>query len=307
MEDNKGILPTPNQSGEQVQPIVLITQLMQTMATMHHVDEIFLWLANTMTQRLDIPIVQFWAVQQDNTGQSHTQIRASACQNSTLPRQVYINNHVAKVIEHLFYERRNSVSLPIEGIFSPSQTSLFSQYKLRHWASFLLQNDALLPAPQTEQAQNNIATPLLMIVTLFTQSPLSTDQARATRFTLDQMLRIIASRGFLARPSSTLTASEKMASDKSSFSALTKIIPQRTQNIEISQASNPFSQASIIADKNARRLYAAIGGNKNVSDLAQTTRFNQQELIDALGYLFQQQKIQFYTPEGESIKVFPFN
>jgi hypothetical protein len=307
MEDNKGMPRSLNPSGERVQPIALITQLMQNMATMHHVDEIFLWLANTMTQRLDIPIVQFWAAQQDNTGRSHSQIRAAACQNPTLPRQVYINNHVAKVIEHLFYERRNNVSLPIEGIFSPSQTSLFSQYNLRYWASFLLQNDALLPPAQTEQAPNNIPTPLLMVVTLFTQSPLSADQARATRFTLDQMLRIVASRGFLASPSSALMASEKIVSDKSSSAALSKIIPQRTQSVEISQASNPFAQASIIADKNARRLYSAIGGNKTVSDLAQITRLSQQELIDALSYLFQQQKIQFYTKEGESITTFPFS
>jgi hypothetical protein len=146
-----------------------------------------------------------------------------------------------------------------------------------------------------------------MVVTLFTQSPLSNDQARATRFTLDQMLRIINSRGFLSNPSAEAIAAEKLAVERSSSTALAKIIPQRTQNIEQHQASNPFAHATVIADKNARRLYAAIDGNKNISELTQITHFDQKELIDALSSLFKEQKIHFYTPEGEAIKNFPFS
>jgi hypothetical protein len=307
MEENRNLSTSPNTSGDRIQPIVLITQLMQKMTTMHHVDEVFLWLANTMARRLDIPVVQFWAAQLDNTGNKHGVIRAFACQYPTLPRQVHLNGHVVTVIERLFHERRNTISLPIEGFFSPSQTALFAQYNLRYWASFLLRDDSLLPPVKSEQVPESSSTPLLVIVTLFTQSPLSTDQARATRFTLDQMLRIIKSRGFLNNPNAAAIAAEKVASERSSSAALAKIIPQRSQNIENYQASNPFAHASIIADRNARRLYAAIGGNRNVAELAQITRFNQKELIDALSYLFQEQKIQFYTPEGTSIKNFPFS
>lgn len=307
MEDNRNLSTPPSAAGERIQPIALITQLMQNMMTMHHVDEVFLWLANTMAQRLDISVVQFWAAQLDNTGKSHSIVRASACQNPTLPRQVHLNNQVAAVVERLFYERRNSVSLPIEGFFSPSQTALFAQYNLRCWASFLLRDDALLPPAKNEHAPGSSSTPLLMVVTLFTQSPLSNDQARATRFTLDQMLRIINSRGFLSNPSAEAIAAEKLAAERSSSAALSKIIPQRTENIEQYQASNPFAHATIIADKNARRLYAAIDGNKNISELTQITRFDQKELIDALSSLFKEQKIHFYTPEGEAIKNFPFS
>lgn len=307
MEDNRNLSTSPGTSGERIQPIALITQLMQNMNMMHHVDEVFLWLANTIVRRLDIPVVQFWAPQLDNTGRSHGVVRASACQNPTLPRQVYLNQNVATVIERLFYEKRNTLSLPIEGFFSPSQTALFAQYNLRCWASFLLQDEALLPPAKNEQTPGSNATPLLMIVTLFTPSPLSTDQMRATRFTLDQTLRILTSRGFLNSPTAAAIAAEKLASERSSSAALAKIIPQRSQNIEEYQASNPFAHATIITDKNARRLYAAIGGNKNVTELAQITRLNQKDLVDALSYLFTEQKIQFYTPEGEAIKNFPFS
>jgi hypothetical protein len=214
MENNK-ITPTPlTLSEEQVQPIVLIAQLTKMMSKMQHADEVFLWLANAMIRGLNIPVIQFWASQQDNTGQFHTEVRAIASQNPALPQHVHLNTHVMVVIERLFHEQRSITSLPIEGIFSPLQTTLFAQYNLHYWASFLLRNDALLPPAKTGGASGKIPTPLVMIVTLFTQLPLTTDQARSTRFTLEQALRMTIKRGFLNDPSSALFEPEQMNSGR---------------------------------------------------------------------------------------------
>lgn len=214
MENNKNT-PTPlTLSEERVQPIVLIAQLSKNMSKMQHADEVFLWLANAMTHGLDIPIVQVWASQQDNTGQFHTEVRAIASQNPALPQHVHLNTHVMGVLERLFHEQRSITSLPIEGNFSPLQTTLFAQYNLHYWASFLLRNDALLPPAKTGGASGKIPTPLVMIVTLYTQLPLSTDQARSTRFTLEQALRVIINRGFLHDPASALFEPEKTNSGR---------------------------------------------------------------------------------------------
>lgn len=202
MEINKNA-PTPfNSSEERVLPIVLIAQLMKNMETMHHVDEAFLWLANAMARSLDVPVVQFWASQQDNLGQPYTEIRVSASQDTTLPQPVHLNTQVMVIITHLFHEKRSITSLPIEGVFSTLQTSLFARYNLHYWASFLLQNETLLPPIMNGMMPGKSSTPLVMIVTLFTQNPLSTDQARATRFILEQALRVIINRGLLSSPSS---------------------------------------------------------------------------------------------------------
>jgi hypothetical protein len=209
MENNK-IIPTPlTLSEERVQPVVLIAQLTKNMPRLQHVDDVFLWLANAMKRDLDIPVMQFWASQQDNTGQFHTEVRAIASQNPALPQHVHLNTHVMVVIERLFHEQRSITSLPIEGNFSPLQTALFAQYNLHYWASFLLRNDALLPPAKTGGASGKIPTPLVMIVTLFTSLPLSTDQARSTRFTLEQALQMTIKRGYLHDPASALFEPEK--------------------------------------------------------------------------------------------------
>jgi hypothetical protein len=202
MEINSNTPPPLNLSEERVQPIVLIAQLMKNMETMHHVDEAFLWLANAMTHCLDIPVIQFWASQQDISGQPYTDVRAIASQDPSLPQPVHLNTQVMVIIKHLFHEKRSITSLPIEGVFSALQASLFAHYNLHYWASFLLQNEALLPPTMTGTTLGKTSTPLVMIVTLFTQSPLSTDQARSTRFILEQALRVTINRGFLIFPAS---------------------------------------------------------------------------------------------------------
>jgi hypothetical protein len=85
------------------------------------------------------------------------------------------------------------------------------------------------------------------------------------------------------------------------------IIPRHPQNIEHYQAHNPMNNASIIADKNARRLFAAIDGRKSMVQLATGLKMEPQTAIDALHYLLQHKRIQIYTSEGERIHHLPFN
>jgi len=80
------------------------------------------------------------------------------------------------------------------------------------------------------------------------------------------------------------------------------MIPCRAQNIEQLQASNPFASALIIHEKDARRLYSAIDGQKNIVELAQITHLGTQDMINALLYLVRLRQIRFQDPEGNPIE-----
>lgn len=300
MEGNKNTFTPPSVPGEGKQPIALIAQLMQSMAKMQHVDEVFFWLASAIAQNLNIPVVQFWANQQNSQGQSHGELRALACQNPSLPQQVYANIQIKASVERLFHERRNIASSPVESIFSSSQASLLSQYHLRYWTGYFLRNEALLPSAKIGSTPEKSFAPFTMIIAFFTPAPLSSEQIRATSFILEQMMRIIINRGFLTPPSNVPREASRGIPGKGI--SLTSIIPHRTEDIEQLQADNPFAHASVISNKNARRLYAAIDGSKSMAQLIQSARLEQKDFLEALRYLFQQQKIQFYTAEGEHIR-----
>jgi len=305
MEENRQNRSTPPPlSGAKKQPIVLISQLMQNMMHMQHIDEVFIWLVQAMVQHLEIPLVQCWALQADTSGQAHVQLRALAVQNLALRSQLYVNDQVIMTMSRLFKEQPGMMSVPVENIFLPQQASLFRHYRLPYWTGYLLRNSMLLAPPRDEQASNIISTPFNIIVSLFTPAPLSQDQARAVTFLVEQTIRVIITQG--AR-NPRLAAPAPISKKKvESSDILATIIPRHTHDMEQFQAANPFTSTTIIADKSARRLYAAIDGYKNGIDLAQATRLTQQEVIQALDYLYQQQRIQLYTSKGEFVEHFPF-
>lgn len=305
MEENKQNRSTPPPlPGAKKQPIVLIAQLMQNMLHMQHIDEVFIWLAQAMVQHLEIPLVQCWALQSDTSGQAHVQLRALAVQNLALRSQLYVNDQVIMTMSRLFKEQPGMMSVPVENVFLPQQASLFKHYRLPYWTGYLLRNSMLLAPARDEQSPDIISTPFNVIVSLFTQAPLSQDQARAVTFLVQQSIRVLLTQG--AR-NPRLAAPAPIVNKKMDNGAtLAIIIPRHTHDMEQDQAANPFTSTTIIADKDARRLYAAIDGTKSGADLAQATRLTQQEVIQALDYLYKQQRIQLYTSQGEFVEHFPF-
>lgn len=284
--------PPPHSPGERKQPISLVAQLMQIMPTIRHVDEIFLWLSRAITQHLDIAVVQFWTTQLDAMGQPHASLRAAASQLPSLPQQIHLNQQVASLVQRLLIEQRSSPSRPVESIFPTSQAALLDQFRLRYFASYAANNPMLLPPPKT--IPQAAPSPFNLIVAFFTSQQLSPEQERAIRFLLEQSLRILGSRSFLADPTST-------HEDKRVSFSLPDIIPQRAQDLELLQADNPFTSATIISDKNARRLYSAIDGQKTLSELGQQLSLEQRAICYALRHLLETQKVQCYTISGELI------
>ncbi len=66
-------------------------------------------------------------------------------------------------------------------------------------------------------------------------------------------------------------------------------------------SSNPLSGSSVIANKQARRLYAALDGRRNVKDICEHLRLDLQEVLAAMRILARQGRIQLYEPGGQVV------
>lgn len=305
MQD-KHHVPDPSQSnGERKQPISLVAQLLQATITMHHVDEVLLWLSDKIGQYVGIPVVQFWAMQLDHSGELHAEARASASQLSALPQQATINQYMIPVIDRLLLEQRGIASLPVADVFPPVLASFLTRYGLQYWAGYFLQREMLLPPARRDSEVKQSPKPLTVIVSIFSQSSLSKEQERAIAFILEQALRILINRRFLVAPDALLSPTPDKQSVRS-FSGLTlaDIVPRRAQDLEAFQADNPFANAAILEDKNARRLYTAIDGRKTMADLMKGLAFGPQEGAEAFRYLLNQQKIQLSTLDEKPLENF---
>jgi hypothetical protein len=138
-----------------------------------------------------------------------------------------------------------------------------------------------------------------MVVSFFTQHPLTQEQERAINFILEQALRMIVNRKLLISPNALTT---EKTTTQTAPQTLARLIPRKPQNLADFHANNPFSVASIIHDKNARRLYSTVNGRRSITELTQLLNLTPKEVYQALHYLYQEGKIEFITPEGEPVE-----
>ncbi len=297
MKDYNRSSPITQSLGEKKQPISLIAQLMQEMGNMQHVDDVLRWLATSMVYHLNIPVVQIWAVQRVTNGQSHLEPRATASQNTPLLNYLSLNQQISFIIYRLLQEQRASVSLPVEQFFTGEQTPLLFQYGWRYWSCSFLQDRTLLP-PARGTETRYVPAPLLLAVTFFLQTPFPEKQERAIGFLFEQALRLLYERNFLmtaGQPSGQPPAPPTLPF------TFADLIPHRSQDVEIAQASNPFATATMLTDKKARQLYTIIDGQKTLVELARHLAFNEQEIRQALRYLLQQGKVVVYTRDAQAV------
>lgn len=88
---------------------------------------------------------------------------------------------------------------------------------------------------------------------------------------------------------------------QSALQALSQLIPQRIGEVNLMKSSNPFTTSVGIEDKQARRLFAAIDGHKNVEELLKITQLTVREIQTLLQMLLAQQRIRLYRPDGQEV------
>jgi hypothetical protein len=301
IERNETMPFTPEPPGYGMQPIALVSQLRRQVLQMHSIDEVFSWLSHTMVHQWHIPLVQFWAAQAYRTGQIRLELRTVASEDPSLPAAIHVNQQVVDVIQRLLQERRGVSPLPATNVFSPSQVEALAHYNLHYWAGYFIGNDLLLP-PKKEAAGERISTPISMIISLFLQNLPSERLGRALDFTFRHSLLAATSQGFLTT-SPARTSSDIPAESVSQHiqPTLATLIPHRSESIEAMRAGNPFANATILPDKNTRRLYSLVNGHRDVATLAHLADLQQKEMEEAIRLLLQQEKIELHDFKGNSI------
>lgn len=304
MDSNEGFSPHAHRPGGGNPQLVIITQLLQIITNMQHIDELFLWLSHSIGQRLNIPVIQLWTNQAHTSGQYSAELRVMASQNSSLPLHVVNNAQVAEVVKGLLSERHGIRSQPVGSIFLLPQADILTRYNLHYWESAFLSNNTLLPPMSNDVSSGAISTPLAMIASLFTQQPSNANLLATVTRILEYALSIAKNRGLLLdAPNSPLSSSASYMKDRAQSQQyeLNDLVPHRAQSVDAVQVNNPLAGAVVISDKQARRLYSVIDGKRSIAQIVNMTQTDQQEFISALRFLLKQKLIRFSDPKGRPV------
>jgi hypothetical protein len=282
------------------QQLVIITQLLQIITNMQHIDELFLWLSHSIGQRLNVPVIQLWAHQAHSTGQDSTELRVTASLHPSLPLHVINNAQVAEVVKGLLNERHGVRSQPVGSIFLLPQADLLTRYNLHYWESTFLSNSALLPPTSNDVSSGATPTPLAMIASLFTYQPSNANLLATVTRIFEYALSIAKNRGLLLDAANPLSSSANNRALPQQFT-LNELVAHRAQSLGGVQANNPLANAVVIPDKQARKLYSLIDGKRSIAELSETTQLDQEDFSAALRWLAKQKLIQLHNPKGRPV------
>ena len=285
-------------SNRHIRPIAIVSQLLQLVTSMHHIDELFAWITSILVQRFGVVSAQLWANQANSKGGVRCKLRASASQNPFQALQTFEGIEMRTFIERIVREQRGILSIPVTSIFSQYQAAALVQQNCQYWTICFFNKDVFLPSPQRHPEKDEVPTPLQMVFSLFTQQPLQSSQARAISFLIEQSLRIAISHGLLSK-----TAEKSQAAIQSTFASL---IPERIQTTEVEQAENPFNSAIVIPEKRNRQVYNLIDGKKNIEELTLLVRVSRKEILEILQSLLAKGYIKVREVGGNSREVSSF-
>ena len=275
------------------QRLTMSTRLLQITKSMYHIDELFLWLAQEMIQRLHMQVIQFWASQAYRTGLISIELRTSVLQDISLSQYIVINEQVAEIARRTYSELRGSTMLqPVGSIFSLHQATLLRRYGLNYWWAHSLQSNVLLPPASNDPSIEKIATPLSLLVFVFLRHIPPPGLLPTIGRIVEQAIPIARSRGLF------LTAA---TGTPQQLPPLAELIPHRVRDAEALRSSNPFSSTPVIPDKQARRLYLAINGQTSVLALSASTQLPMKDLLAALRMLLTQNLIQLFDSAGQPV------
>src|SRR5579884_983742 len=98
------------------QQMALSAQLFQAVSSMHHIDELFQWLAHALVRRFNIQLIQFWTNHVNATVQLAAQLRTIARQDASLPDQIAVNEQMQRIAQQLISERTTYDVQPVDSI-----------------------------------------------------------------------------------------------------------------------------------------------------------------------------------------------
>src|SRR5579884_1868620 len=154
------------------QQMALTAQLFQAVSSMHHIDELFQWLAHAFVRRFNIQLIQFWTNHVSATGQLAAQLRTIARQDASLPDQIAVNEQMQRIAQQFISERMAYDLQSVESIFSHYQAILLKRHGLSYWCACFTSGNALLPPRADVLSQRESPAFFAMTTLLFLrQSP----------------------------------------------------------------------------------------------------------------------------------------
>lgn len=289
------------------QPLAILSLLQRAITDMHHIDELFQWLAAQLIEQFQAEVAEIWAMQVNMTGQFALQLRTLVTSDTTLPQHVVANNHITDFATRLFSEQRHHPLQAVNQLFSSYPASTLSRYGQNYVAGYYFHN-AVEQLPPSRQAQSGTtrSVPFTLAILLFQRERRAHDLLAALQIILPQMVLIAKNRGLLAvDPITPLPLSpyamETPIPRNNPALHLWILIPHRKRENELLMSSNPLSRSVDIADKQARRVYSAIDGRKDMDALRRATGLEARELIRIMKMLIAQRRIEFYEPGGKPV------
>ncbi len=318
------------------QQMALVAQLGQSILTMHHIDEVFQWLAYAIVQHFNIQLVQFWTNQIGQTGRLVTQLRTVVRRDPTIPEQIVVNDYVAYVAQRVTSERRSYQPQPVENLFPSYQSALLKRYGLNYCGACFLSKNMLLPPSETMFSSERSPVPLAMTTLLIIRQFPHPDVIPSITMVLEQAIIMAGNRNllymhaprtghdftpqpptqmqtpqprtdydFAPHPPAQMQTPLVQQMPQESVFMLEQLIPRRRQDADMLLTENPFASGALISDKKARRLHAAIDGRSSIADLCGAIGMSSKEAYSALQFLLGQQRIELYTPDGRPANVLP--
>lgn len=297
---------------------LFVPQIERSAASMHHIDELFQWLANAFVRYFNIQLLTIWANRVNQFGQLVAQLRTIGRQDATFPEQIIVNDQIQRLAEQLITRRLSCKPQPLETLFSPYQTMLLKRYGLHYWAACFISKNALLPVRGNILASEEAPVFLAMITLCFFRQLPPADIVQPISFVVDKATDTALTRGLLLPPQEQQTPfpppppitplpfQEPQPPVQEQRLLLTQLIPEQKQDANLMLSDNPFTRAVAIADKKARRLHAAIDGQTNVARLCSVTGMSMSEVTIALRLLWEQERIEVRGPAGQTVDLLPF-
>ncbi|GHO94009.1 hypothetical protein KSF_040570 [Reticulibacter mediterranei] len=290
----------------------ILSLLQKAITDMHHIDELFQWLAAQLIEHCQAEVAEIWALQANMTGQLALQLRTLVTRDTTLPQHVVANNHIAEFTTRLFSEQRHYPLQAVKRLFSNYPASTLSRYGLNYVAGYYFHNtvERLSPARQTPPGTGR-PVPFTLAILLFQHERRSHDPLATLQVLLPQTVLIAKNRGLLvvdpitSPPFSPYEMATPIPQHNPALH-LWILIPHRRRENELLMSSNPLSRSVDIADKQARRVYSAIDGRKNMDALRRTTGLEAQELVRITKMLIAQRRVELYEPGGKLVNPVDF-
>ena len=141
--------------------------------------------------------------------------------------------------------------------------------------------------------------PFEAVVLLFLQQPVPSESLSAIKLILEQAVSIAGNRGLLL-PAISAPGSNGSFESGSQF-MLPELVPHRGEEANLITSSNPLAGFVAISDKQARRLYAAIDGHKNINEICIDIGMDLKDAYAALERLMAKDRVQLTEPGGQVV------